>query len=228
MAGNPEIFVIVPCYNEAKVIFATVRSLLNMGYNVVIVDDASKDDCRSSLKNLPVYYLRHQVNLGQGAAIQTGIDFALKKGAEYLVTFDADGQHEVADIESMLNFLQQEKLDFIFGSRFLNGSATNVSTSRKVLLKFSRIVNFFISGVLLSDANNGLRVFTANAATKIRIRENRRTHSSDFIYQVAKNNLRYAEFPVSIHYSDYSRTKGIQNTEGFSIFVNMLLFKFFK
>lgn len=228
MSNDPKIFVIVPCYNEARVIASTVRSLLNYNYHVVIVDDASCDNCREEIQNLPVYYLRHQVNLGQGAAIQTGIDFAVKRGADYLATFDADGQHEVKDIDKLLYQLQQQKLDFVFGSRFLKGSSTNITFIRKALLYFSRIINFFISGVLLSDTNNGLRVFTADAAGKIRLKENRRTHSSDFIYQVVKNKLQYEEFPVDIHYSDYSRSKGIQNREGFSIFVNMLLFKFFK
>jgi glycosyltransferase involved in cell wall biosynthesis len=223
-----KIFVVVPCYNESAVVAETVSALLDHGYNVVVVDDGSINDCRNYLVHMPVYYLRHALNLGQGAAIQTGIDFALRKGADFLVTFDADGQHDVKDIRLMLDYLQQNELDFVFGSRFLEGAATNVSPLRRILLHVSRFTNFFISGVLLSDSNNGLRVFTAAAAKKIRIRENRRTHSSDIIYQVKKSGTRFGEFPVNVGYSEYSRKKGIQNTEGITIFMKMLLYKFLK
>jgi glycosyltransferase involved in cell wall biosynthesis len=223
-----KVFVVVPCFNEASIVYATVSSLLNCTYQVVVVDDGSVDDTREKLRGLPVYFLRHQINLGQGAAIQTGIDFALQQGADFLVTFDADGQHEVKDILKMLVQLREEQVDFVFGSRFLAGSKTNVDGKRKVLLQISRLTNFFISGILLSDANNGIRVFTSAAAKKIRLKENRRTHSADLIYQVAKNKIKYAECPVCIHYSEYSKMKGIQNKEGFSIFLNMLLYKFFR
>ncbi len=95
-------------------------------------------------------------------------------------------------------------------------------------MQFSRFTNFFISGVLLSDSNNGLRVFTSAAARQIRIKENRRTHSSDLIYQVVKKKIKFGEAPVSVEYSEYSRKKGIQNVEGISIFINMLIYKFFR
>src|SRR5687767_13039432 len=107
MREPASIFVIVPCYNEATVIRDTVGRLLEKGYQVVVVDDASSDDTRDALKGLPVYYIRHQVNLGQGAALQTGINFALQAGADWLVTFDADGQHDVNDIGLMMDRLDK-------------------------------------------------------------------------------------------------------------------------
>ena len=148
MAPNTEIFVIIPCYNEAAVIRNTVIEVLRHGYNVVIIDDSSKDNSKNELKGLPVYYLRHRVNLGQGAALQTGIDFALKKGAKYFVTFDADGQHDSDDIPGMVALLEKEKVDIVFGSRFLPGSKTNVSRSRSIALNLGRYINYFTSGCL--------------------------------------------------------------------------------
>jgi glycosyltransferase involved in cell wall biosynthesis len=156
-----KIFVIVPCYNESCIISTTITALLQQGYKVIVVDDGSNNNCREHFSTMPVYYLQHAINLGQGAAIQTGIDFALQKGAEYLVTFDADGQHDVKDIGKMIHKLEAEKLEFVFGSRFLEGAQTNVDKTRRALLHISRFTNFFISGVLLSDSNNGLRVFTS-------------------------------------------------------------------
>ncbi len=223
-----KIFVIVPCYNESCIISTTITALLQQGYKVIVVDDGSNNNCREHFNTMPVYYLHHVINLGQGAAIQTGIDFALQKEATYLVTFDADGQHDVKDIRRMIDKLEEENLEFVFGSRFLEGAQTNVDKTRRALLQFSRFTNFFISGALLSDSNNGLRVFTSAAARQIRIKENRRTHSSDLIYQVVKKKIKFGEAPVSVRYSEYSRKKGIQNVEGINIFISMLIYKFFR
>jgi glycosyltransferase involved in cell wall biosynthesis len=223
-----EIFVIVPFYNESSIIGTTITALLQQRYTVVVVDDGSNNNCRAHFKEMPVYYLRHVINLGQGAAIQTGIDFALLKGATYLVTFDADGQHDVKDIARMISKLEEEKLEIVFGSRFLKGAQTNAGKTRKALLHISRFTNFFISGVLLSDSNNGLRAFTSAAAQKLRIKENRRTHSSDIIYQVVKKKIKFGEAPVDVRYSQYSRKKGIQNADSINIFIDMLIYKFLR
>ena len=126
MTGTKSIYVIIPCFNEASVIRKTVEEVLEKGYSVVIVDDCSWDNSKKQLSGLPLFYLRHRVNMGQGAALQTGIDFAKKKGAKYFVTFDADGQHDCNDIPAMIEFLEKENADIIFGSRFLPGSKTNV------------------------------------------------------------------------------------------------------
>src|SRR5688500_17752749 len=149
-------------------------------YSVVIVDDCSKDNSKKQLAGLPVYYLRHRVNMGQGAALQTGIDFAKRKGADFFVTFDADGQHDPDDIKGMLELMNEQRVDIIFGSRFLPGAKTNVSGSRSFMLNVARYVNYFVSGILLSDAYNGLRLFTHKAAGAIRITENKMAHATQF------------------------------------------------
>lgn len=110
MNDNKSIFVIIPCYNEARVIRKTVTEVLEKGYSVVVIDDCSKDGSKKQVKGLPVFYLRHRINMGQGAALQTGIDFAKKKGATYFVTFDADGQHDRNDIAGMVDLIQKEKV----------------------------------------------------------------------------------------------------------------------
>src|ERR1044071_5659611 len=94
-----KVFVVVPAYNEKETIKQVTMDLLTHDYSIVIVDDGSDTKLSSVLKGMPVYILRHRVNLGQGAAIQTGIEFAISKDASYIVTFDADGQHKSEDIE---------------------------------------------------------------------------------------------------------------------------------
>lgn len=228
MSEAASIFVIVPCYNEATVIRDTVGRLLEKGYRVVVVDDASSDNTKESLKGLPVYYIRHEVNLGQGAALQTGIEFALQAGAGWLVTFDADGQHDVNDIALMMEQLTKEKAGVIFGSRFLAGASANISLSRKIILRSARLVNYFASGILLTDANNGLRLMTRDAALKMQITENRSTHSAQIQDMVRQNRIKYAECPVNISYTVYSRSKGIKNIASIRILYEMILFKIFR
>jgi len=218
----------VPGYNEAAVIRQTIEALLEKSYSVIVVDDASTDSTRKILSGLPVSYIRHLANLGQGAAIQTGMQLALKKNAEYLVTFDADGQHDVNDIEKMIKLLQQEKADVIFGSRFLPGAASNLHTSRKLVLKAARLINYLASGILLSDANNGLRVMTREAALKMRITENRSSHNAQMQNFVKYNKLKYVECPVNISYSDYSRKKGLRNINSIRILYDLILYKIFR
>jgi len=210
------------------VVRKTVEEVLMKGYSVVIVDDCSKDNSKKQLAGLPVYYLRHRVNMGQGAALQTGIDFAKKKGAEYFVTFDADGQHDINDIPGMLMFLNKENADIVFGSRFLPGAKSNVSKSRSFALNLGRYINYFVSGILLSDSFNGLRLLSRNAVGKIRITENRMAHPSELMMQTAARKLKYAEYPVAIHYSDYSKRKGLKNRDGLKILFEIFLYKFLR
>lgn len=227
MTDNKSIFVIIPCYNEAKVVRQTVTTVLEKGYSVVVVDDCSKDGSKKQLADLPIYYLRHRVNMGQGAALQTGIDFAKRNGARYFVTFDADGQHDSNDIQGMIGFLEKENADIVFGSRFMEGAQTNVSRSRSFALNFGRYINYLVSGIMLSDSFNGLRLLTRTAAEKIRLTENRMTHPVEILMITASKKLKYAEYPVRIHYSDYSKSKGLKNKDGIRILFEIILYKIF-
>jgi glycosyltransferase involved in cell wall biosynthesis len=218
----------VPAYNEAAVIRQTLEKVLKNNYSVIVVDDASKDKTRESLIGLPVYYTRHASNLGQGAAIRTGIELALKKKAAYLVTFDADGQHDADDIEKMIDLLQNDNAGIVFGSRFLHGSATNAPIFRMLVLKTARFINYLASGILLTDANNGLRAMTRDAAMKMKITENRSSHNAQVQNFVRRHHLKYTECPVNILYSDYSKKKGVRNISSIRILYDLILFKIFR
>ena len=205
----------------------TVSEVLEHGYSVVVVDDCSWDSSKKQLAGLPVFYLRHRVNLGQGAALQTGLEFAKRKGAKFYVTFDADGQHDISDIPGMISFMTSQNADVVFGSRFLPGSKTNVSRSRSFALNIGRFISYLASGILLSDSFNGLRLLSGNAARKIRLTENRMSHPMQFLTLTAANDLKYAEYPVSIHYSEYSKKKGLKNKDGIKIVFEIILHKIF-
>lgn len=223
------VFIVVPAYNESDFLRAVVARLSGAGYTIVVVDDGSSKKMESFLAHLPkVYSLRHKVNLGQGAALQTGIEFALKKGATHLVTFDGDGQHSESDIPALLDPLLEMNADVSLGSRFLKPGSHNASVFRKWILNMGRLVNYVFTGLYLSDAHNGLRAMTADAARKIQLRENRMAHATEFLLSMKKNRLRWKEVPVTITYTDYSRKKGQSVFNSIRIFFDLVLHKLFE
>jgi glycosyltransferase involved in cell wall biosynthesis len=222
------IFVVIPAFNESSAIRAVVQDVLSHGYTPVIVDDGSSEDIFSPVRDLPVWYLQHPVNLGQGAALQTGIEFAVEKGAELIVSFDADGQHQAKDIALLTETIRKEGADIVLGSRFMKGAGHNMSSKRKFLLQLARYINFFFTGLLLTDAHNGLRVLTSLAAGKLPITENGMSHATELLSSIRKKQLKYKEAPVTVVYTDYSRQKGQTLWSGFRIFFDILLSKIFK
>jgi polyprenyl-phospho-N-acetylgalactosaminyl synthase len=231
MRGAPERsrFVVVPAYNEASVIGATVRPLIDAGFSVVVVDDGSSDGTWDVIQQLPVYGIRHGINLGQGAALQTGMSFAVKQGADYVVHFDADGQHRPVDINVLLKPLLDGQADVVLGSRFLTAaSAAAVPFRRRLFLRGATYVNFVLTGVMLSDAHNGLRALTREAAQRIQLRENGYAHASEILHQIRSQRLAYTERPTTILYSDYSVAKGQSLWNGFNIVFELLLTKLFQ
>lgn len=222
-----KVYVLVPVYNESETILSVVQDLARYNYSIVIIDDGSTADIYSLVKHLPVYYLRHLVNLGQGAALQTGIEFALSKGAEYMVTFDGDGQHRADDVERLLMYLISHDLDIILGSRFQEESYHNMLSQRKYLLQLARYLNFLFTGLLLSDAHNGLRVMKASAAKVLQITQNRMAHATEIISAIRIHALKYKEMPVQVFYTPYTLQKGQNLWSGFRIIFDLLLNKIF-
>lgn len=205
---NADTWLIVPLYNEAQVVREVVSQAREVFSNVVCVDDGSSDNSIAEARAGGAVVLCHPINLGQGAALQTGIDFALAQpGAEFFVTFDSDGQHRTEDADHMVARLRTEPLDLIVGSRFLDGR-TKPGFMKWLILQAAVRFERLSTGVKLTDAHNGLRALNRIAATTIRITQNRMAHASEIVAQIGKHHLRYAEEPVHIIYTDYSRAKG--------------------
>lgn len=201
-------WLIVPLFNEATVVQEVVAGALRTFPNIVCVDDGSSDDSVQEALAGGAVVLRHPINLGQGAALQTGIEFARSQpGAKYFVTFDSDGQHTVADAAAMVDRLRTEPLDIVFGSRFLD-DRTKASALKRLVLRAAVVFERLSTGVRLTDAHNGLRAFNSKTAHKFQITQNRMAHASEMVAQVGKSRLRYAEQPVHIIYTEYSRSKG--------------------
>ena len=201
------VWVVVPAYNEARVIAEVIAGLKPDAHRIVVVDDGSSDSTAEMAAECGAAVLRHPINLGQGAALQTGIEFALARGAELIVTFDADGQHRTADVARLIDALEAERADFALGSRFL-GSAVNIPPLRRMLLRAATLFTRLTTGLALTDAHNGLRAMTRRGALRIRLRQNRMAHASEILGQIAASGLKFVEVPVTIEYSRYSLAKG--------------------
>lgn len=222
-----KIWIVVAAYNEGSAIAEVVRSVLERGYQIVVVDDGSSDDTRRRAHEAGAWTLRHTINLGQGAALQTGMTFALENDADSVVTFDADGQHDANEIADMLRTLEEKNVDIVFGSRFLGGTK-NMPFMKGLVLKAAVIFSNLTSGVKLTDTHNGFRALSKNALQKIELRRNRMAHASEFIEQTARLRLAWAECPVHITYTEYSTVKGQRLTGAFEILKDLLIGKLTK
>lgn len=191
--------------NEEAVIADVVASVRRDGWSVVVVDDGSRDATAARALVAGAAVLKHPINLGQGAALQTGIDYAIRHGATSLVTFDADGQMNPDDIPAMVAAL--DEADIALGSRFL-GKVEGASGSRMALLKGAVMMSNQLSGLKLTDAHCGFRAFRAEIAPKLRIMQDRMAHASELLRKIKTSGVRVVEVPVTIRYTEHSMRKG--------------------
>ena len=218
------IFVAVAAYNEGGVIRSVLRPLVAQGYSVVVVDDGSTDNTWRQLKGSGAYRLRHPFNLGQGAALQTAVSYALEQDAQYVVHFDADGQHSPEDLPGLLAPLLAGRADVVLGSRFLRKEDRQaVPFSRRLILKGAVLVNWLLTGLWLTDAHNGARALSRRAAQRIVLRENGFAHATEILQQIRMLGLRFAEAPTRIRYTEYSLKKGQRIWHAFDVFVDLLI-----
>lgn len=205
---NEDVAILVPVYNEARVVGDVVAGLTEHVGHVVCVDDGSTDASAEAAGRAGAIVLRHATNLGQGAALQTAIDHALTlPGVRYLVTFDADGQHQLDDALAMVDLARTEDLAVVFGSRFLD-ERTQAGFLKKLILKTAVWVTNQSTGMRLTDAHNGLRVIRTDAARGVHLTQNRMAHASEIVLQLGRTRLPWREYPVHVLYTDYSKAKG--------------------
>jgi glycosyltransferase involved in cell wall biosynthesis len=201
------VWVVIAAYCEAPVIASVIADVNARGYRIVVVDDGSPDATGEIASAAGATVVRHPINLGQGAALQTGITFALSAGADVIVTFDADGQHCAGEIAGLIDALRQDGADFALGSRFLR-AGVSLSASRRMLLKAATWFTRVTTSLRVTDTHNGLRAMTRRGASKIALRQNRMAHASEILHQIADSGLKYVERPVTVEYTAYSLAKG--------------------
>ena len=219
-----DVWIVIPAYNEASVIADVVADVRAVFPNVVCVDDGGRDDTGDRAFAAGAHVVRHPVNLGQGAAIQTGVEYARSRpGAQFFATFDADGQHRVKDVVRMLDRLQTEDLDIVIGTRFADQPPDRMPMLKRLLLPIVAKLSRSSRQLHLTDAHNGLRVFNKTVADGLNLTMNGMSHASEFVALIVENNWRIAEQPVQILYTDYSMSKGQPLVNGVNIVVDGLL-----
>lgn len=209
------VWVVVPAYQEAARLGGTLRLLCEDGRgrrDVVVVDDGSTDSTSRVAEAFPVWVLRHVVNRGQGAALRTGMRFALERGAQVVVTFDADGQHDAAEIDGLTAPVIEGRVEVALGSRFL-GRAIGMPPLRRALLRMASALTRIGNGLAVTDAHNGLRAFRADALRRMSLTEDGMAHASEILDQIAALRLSFCEVPVTIRYTAETLEKGQTSME---------------
>lgn len=220
---DPSCWIVIPLYNEADVIGDVIRGLIPLFPHVVCVDDGSSDRSARIAAEAGAFVVEHPINLGQGAALQTGIDFAVAHHeCDYIVTFDADGQHRIEDALGMLELARTEDLAIVFGSRFLD-DRTDPGWVKKVVLKTAIWVTNLTTGMKLTDAHNGLRVIRRDAAERIDLKQDRMAHATEIVLELGRTGLPWREYPVELLYTDYSKSKGQSVLNSVNILVDLIV-----
>lgn len=222
MDNENAVFIVIAAYNEAGTIATVVGDLKDCYRNVIVVDDGSIDRTAELAEAAGASVLLHVINRGQGAALQTGIQFALSKNAKVIVTFDADGQHSASDIAGLIAPVLRGECDVAMGSRFLD-RRSNVPLIRKLTLKGGVLFTRAVSGIRVTDVHNGIRAFSRKAAESIEIKMDRMGHASEILDEIVRWDLNYVEVPVTVQYSDYSMNKGQSSWNAIGIALQFLL-----
>lgn len=210
-------------FNEGQVIGGVIRGLRAEFSHIVCIDDGSSDASVAEALGAGAHVIKHPINLGQGAALQTGLDFAMRDpNMTAVVTFDADGQHQVADAVAMVEKLRSDDLDVVFGSRFLD-ERTVLSKAKRLTLRTAARYSRLTTGMALTDAHNGLRVIDRSVIAKLRITQNRMAHASELVDLIGGLDIRWSEYPTHIVYTQYSKAKGQSLLNGVNILVELLI-----
>ena len=220
---EPRCVVVVPLFNEETVITGVVTDLQKHFSRIVCVDDGSSDGSAEAARRAGATVIAHPMNLGQGAALQTGITWAKRKGdLDYLITFDGDGQHKVEDVVDMLSYARRRDLAIVFGSRFLD-KRTKPDLAKRIVLKVAVLITRVVTGLQLTDAHNGLRVIRADALEHVNLIQDRMSHATEIVHQLAKSGLVWKEYPVEVLYTEYSKRKGQSLLNSINILFDLIV-----
>lgn len=207
--------IIIPAYNEEEKIAEVITEVQKYSSNIIVVDDGSTDNTFDKAKEKGCLTLRHRVNLGKGAALRTGCDFAVRNGAQKVVVMDADGQHQADEIPLFLNVLNET--DLVVSYR-------KVGKNMPCVLKFGNgVINTtlnFLCGTKIKDSQCGYRAFTADSYRKIRWNTSDYFMETEMLIKASKKKLNYKQIPIETIYND--NYKGTTVIDGVKIFLKII------
>lgn len=221
-----QVLIGVPAFNEEKMIGKVLKSLPKRikgvkRVDILVVDDGSSDQTGKVARRLGVVVLTHLLNRGLGGSLKTIFAYAKKKNYDILVTFDADGQHKSDDLPRVLTPVLKKKKDVVIGTRWSN--KRNAPLLRLLVNKFANIATFLLCGVMTSDSQSGLRVFSKKAIDKIKLQTDGMEVSSEIFKEIKRNRLRFGEIPIEPLYTDYSIRKGQRLSNAPDVFIRLFL-----
>lgn len=195
---------VIPAWNEAKHIVKVINKVKNFVDLVIVVDDCSKDNTYQLTLEAGALALRHPINRGQGAALQTGSDYALDLGADIIVHFDADDQFAANEIPDIIQPIIDNQADIVFGSRFLGKGSDLPKLKKYLILPIAKVVNRFF-GVKTSDPQSGFRAYTKEVAKSFRIENRGMAHCSEILIKLSQSKWRIKEVPITVSYHEYGQ-----------------------
>lgn len=219
-------FVIIPAFNEAKTVRGVLRDVKKVAADIIVVDDGSDDETAALAAQEGALVYRHMINRGLGGALGTGIAAAIRLGADIVVTFDADGQHEAADIKRLVQPIEEGRADAVIGSRLIE--ERRMPLRRKLYNRFANFVTQALFGVKTTDSQSGLRAFSREAAKTLRLKTNKMEVSSEFMKEIRVNNLRLVEIPIRPIYTNYSMSKGQNFFVGIKTLIRLIVLRLMK
>lgn len=206
MSENPKIYIVIPAYNEEKVIAEVIAEIKKSGYeNIIIIDDGSADNTQLVAKNAGVVALRHKINRGKGAATKTGIEAAKLLGADIIVTLDGDGQHDPKDIQKMIAPIRDKKCDVVLGTRLID--PRGMPWYKIMANHFGNFVTWYLFGLWVTDSQSGFRAYSRHAAETINTKADHYEYDSEVIREIYIYKLKFKEVPIAVRYTDYSMGK---------------------
>jgi glycosyltransferase involved in cell wall biosynthesis len=214
-----KVFAVIPAWNEAGRIGEAVKDVQGAVDGVIVVDDGSLDATGEAARVAGATVLRHAVNRGQGAALKTGTEAALRMGADVIVHVDADGQHDASFVSSLVTPIKEEKADVVFGSRFLDITSHEMPIVRRMILSAARLFNTFIIGIpsTVTDPQSGMRAFSRKAALRVDFHQDRMAHCSEILRLVTRSDLKWIEVPIRVRYTPETLAKGQKSGDAFRI-----------
>lgn len=215
-----KIFIIIPAKDEERFIGNVIQSTLDIGFkNIVVVNDNSSDRTKEIVLSFKdkenVVVIDHIINLGPGAATKTGIDYAINSGAEYIATMDADFQHNPEDLIPLIKCIEEKDVDLVIGSRFLKKN--RIPISRILFNIVGNIINFFVTGLVISDSQSGMKIMSKRFAENLTITYNGFEFCIEIIKNAKINKSNVYEYPIDVSYTKETMEKGQNIFSGFSM-----------
>ena len=212
----------LPAYNEEKNIASVITKLKKITDSIIVCDDGSSDMTSEISKNLGAVVISHKKNMGYGAALRTIFQKSVELDSDILVTFDADGQHRIEDINKILQPLENNEADVVIGSRFLDNES-KIPNYRKIGIKvITKVTNASLKKKL-TDSQSGFRAYNKQALTQISPSEMGMGISTEILIKASSKGLRIAEIPIIVLYHDDTSTHN-PVSHGTSVLVSTIKF----